>query len=419
MNKVIYPSAIYGEIDAPASKSFMQRAIALSVLAEDETIIENPSRCDDALAGLNIAASFGCKVYDNDSFISIIPDKSVKPTQLLCGESGLAIRLFAPIVGLFSHQVILKAEGSLLTRPADFMVDTLNQLGVQVSTQGGFPPITIRGPLKPGMALLDGSLSSQFLSGLLIALPKANGDSTIRVNRLMSIPYVDMTLQAIEAFGGEVNHTDYNEFTICGNQLYQAGIYTIEGDWSGAAGLLVAGAIGGKIKVNKLQRNSLQADFAVLEALKQAGALIESDESSISITKPETLMAFDFNAMHCPDLFPVLTALAANCQGVSKIHGVHRLVHKESNRGKALKCEFNKIGVSIDFQDDIMLIEGGEIKGGHVFAHNDHRIAMALTLAALNASEPIIIKGTECVNKTYPEFFTDMETLGVHLNTEY
>lgn len=415
MNKVIFPSNIQGQVRAPASKSFMQRAIALAVLADEETIIENPSRCDDTLAGLNIAASFGCKVYDNDSFISIIPNKSVKPSQLLCGESGLAIRLFAPIVGLFSHEVVLKAEGSLLRRPADFMVDTLNQLGVQVITTQGFPPITIQGPIRPGRALLDGSLSSQFLSGLLIALPKADGDSTIRVNHLMSIPYVDMTLQAIKAFGGEINHTDYNEFTIRGNQKYNAGKYTIEGDWSGAAGLLVAGAIGGQIKVNALQRNSLQADLAVLDPLKQAGAIIESDDTSISVSKPKTLRAFDFDALHCPDLFPVLTALAANCQGTSVIRGVHRLIHKESNRGQALKNEFNKIGVSIEFQDDMMLIQGSEITEGRVFAHNDHRMAMALALAALNAEGPITIEGSSCVSKTYPDFFNDLESLGVKI----
>lgn len=413
MNKVIFPSKIRGKVTAPASKSFMQRAIALAVLADEETIIENPSRCDDALAGLNIAASFGCQVYDNGSFISIIPDKEHKPQRLLCGESGLAIRLFAPIAGLFNHAITLEAEGSLLKRPADFMVDTLNQLGVQVSTTAGFPPISIQGPMKPGIALLDGSLSSQFLSGLLIALPKAQGDSTIRVNNLMSIPYVDMTLQAIEAFGGQISHSDYNEFTIAGNQSYHTGKYVIEGDWSGAAGLLVAGAIAGSVVVDKLQRNSFQADVAVMEALQQAGAHIESDENQMRISRPHKLKAFQFDALHCPDLFPVLVALGANCDGVSEIKGVHRLIHKESNRGEALKNEFNKIGIMIDFQDDIMFIKGGELHGGTVFAHNDHRIAMALTLAALNAKDRITIKGAECVNKTYPEFFTDMEALGV------
>ncbi|MDA3890732.1 MAG: 3-phosphoshikimate 1-carboxyvinyltransferase [Salinivirgaceae bacterium] len=413
MIKVIHPSKIKGEVKAPASKSFMQRAIALSVLADGETIIENPSRCDDALAGLNIASSFGCKVYDNGEFISVIPNKEVKPTKLLCGESGLAIRLFAPIVSLYSHQVELQAEGSLLKRPADFMTSTLNQLGVGTETNDGFPPLKIQGPLKTGSAELDGSLSSQFLSGLLIALPKAQGNSTLKVNNLMSIPYIDMTLKAIESFGGKIEHSDYKVFTIQGSQNYNAGTYFIEGDWSGAAGLLVAGAIGGNIMVTKLTSTSTQADMAVMKALRDAGAEIEIDDDTIIIKRPKQLQAFEFDALHCPDLFPVLTALAANCEGTTRISGVHRLLHKESNRGEALKNEFNKIGVSIEFENDIMLIKGGNIQGGDVFAHNDHRIAMALTLAAFNAAGAIKISGTECVNKTYPEFFEDMKMLGV------
>lgn len=415
MNKVVYPSKISGIVKAPASKSFMQRAIALAVLADNETSIENPSRCDDALAGLNIAASFGCKVYDNGSFISIIPSLGFKPEKLLCGESGLAIRLFTPIVSLFSHEVELLAEGSLLKRPTDFMNDTLQQLGVSLTSNNGFPPLKISGPLQAGTATLDGSLSSQFLSGLLIALPMAKGDSLLKVTNLMSIPYIDMTLAAIESFGGKISHTNYNEFRISGGQTYKGGNYHIEGDWSGAAGLLIAGAIGGEIMVEQLTSASTQADMAVLKAIEDAGAEIISKGSTFIIKRPKTLKAFNFDALHCPDLFPVLTALAANCEGVSKISGVHRLIHKESHRGLAIKNEFNKIGISIEFEEDTMLIQGGIISGGEVFAHNDHRIAMALALAAINATDAITIKGAECVNKTYPEFFEDMVGLGANI----
>jgi len=415
MNKTVYPSKISGKVKAPASKSFMQRAIALSVLTEGETIIENPSHCDDALAGLNIAANFGCKVYDNDDFISIITNNSTCPDKLHCGESGLAIRLFAPVVSLFSHSVTLLAEGSLLKRPAGFMADTFKQLGVVFITENGFPPVKIKGPLKPAEIELDGSLSSQFLSGLLITLPVANGNSIVHVKNLKSKPYVDMTLKTVEAFGGIIENNDYQQFTIKGNQKYHTDKYYIEGDWSGAAGLLVAGAIAGEITVEKLQSPSSQADYAVLEAIKQTGALVLQDEknSMVTVIKLENLKSFEFDAEHCPDLFPVLTALAANCKGVSKIKGVHRLTHKESNRGEALKTEFSKLGVKIFFENDIMHIEGTKIKGGKVFAHNDHRIAMALALAAFTANDFVEIEGAECVNKTYPEFFDDLEKLGV------
>jgi 3-phosphoshikimate 1-carboxyvinyltransferase len=416
MNKTIYPSSVLGKIKSPASKSFMQRAIALSVLTHGETIIDNPSHCDDALVGLNIAANFGCKIFDNGDFISIISKKDTKPEKLYCGESGLAIRLFAPVVSLFSHRVELYAEGSLLRRPADFMADVFKQLKVDFATEKDFPPIKIKGPLTPAEIELDGSLSSQFLSGLLITLPLANGNSIINVNNLKSIPYVEMTLKAVEAFGGIIENNNFKTFKIKGNQQYNPIKYQIEGDWSGAAGLLIAGAVSGKITITKLKTPSTQADYAVIDAIEQTGAMVFQDKknSMVTVIKPEDkLKAFDFDAEHCPDLFPVLTALAVNCSGISKIKGVHRLAHKESNRGEVLKNEFAKLGVNIQIKDDTMFIEGIKVKSGKVFANNDHRIAMAFAVAALNADNFVEIEGAECVNKTYPEFFNDLEKLGV------
>lgn len=416
MNKVIFPSKIKGNLNAPASKSFMQRAIALAVVNEGNTKILNPTYCDDALAGLEIARNFGFNVSQDKDFVSLERVSEKIPDQLMCGESGLAIRLFAPIVALANKEVELQAEGSLLKRPADFMEQTFKQLGVGLQTNNGFPPIKINGPIKENTAEVDGSISSQFLSGLLIALPKASHDTKLNVSKLMSIPYIDMTLAAIESFGGKIEYNaDYSEFTIEGNQKYNTDEYFIEGDWSGAAGLLVAGAIAGEITVERLSTSSTQADMAVLNAIEQTGAIISKTADTVTIKAPNKLKAFNFDALHCPDLFPVLTALAANCDGVSRINGVHRLTHKESNRALALKQEFNKIGLRIDFEDDEMVIYGGKMKGAEVFAHNDHRIAMAMTLAAFNADGNITITGAECVNKTYPAFYTDMVDLGAKI----
>lgn len=416
MDKIIFNSLVHGELQAPPSKSFMQRAIALAVLTPGNTVIENPSRCEDALAGLNIAREFGCKVTDDGKNISIFSGELTKPKKLNCWESGLAIRLFTPIASLFSHWVELQAEGSLRKRPTDFMITPLEQLGVEVLSENGFPPINVKGPIKPGLTKVDGSISSQFLSGLLIALPLANGDSVIKCDVLKSTPYIDMTIAAIEDFGGRIIHEDHNEYYIKGNQKYTTDKYFVEGDWSGAAGLLVAGAIAGEITIKNLSLKSNQADMSILEALELAGVAINKQQDAITVKKVDKLKPFEFNAVHCPDLFPVLTALAANCNGVSKISGVHRLLHKESNRAEALKKEFNKIGISIGFEDDKMIVRGGTIKGGEVYAHNDHRIAFALTLAALNAENPIKLKGSRCVKKTYPEFFDDMKSIGASID---
>lgn len=416
MNKLIFPSIIKGKLNAPASKSFMQRAIALAVVNEGNTKILNPTYCDDAIAGLEIARNFGFKVTENKDFVSLERESEIVPDQLMCGESGLAIRLFAPIVALANKEVELNAEGSLLKRPADFMEKTFKQLGVNLQMNQGFPPVKITGPITGSIAEVDGSISSQFLSGLLIALPKSNKDTTLKVKQLMSIPYIDMTLSAIESFGGKIEYNaDYSEFTVKGNQKYNTDEYFIEGDWSGAAGLLVAGAIAGEITVERLSTTSTQADMAVLDAIEQSGAIINKTADTVTIKAPNKLKAFNFDALHCPDLFPVLTALAANCEGKSRINGVHRLTHKESNRALALKEEFNKIGIRIDFENDEMVIYGGKMKGAEVFAHNDHRIAMAMTLAAFNTNGEIAITGAECVNKTYPAFYDDMIGLGAKI----
>lgn len=417
MNKVIFPSKINGEVFAPASKSFMQRAIALAVLSGTNTIIKNPTYCDDAKAGLNIARNFGFKVTENKDAVIIEKANNNFPDEIFCGESGLAIRLFAPILALANKPVWLVAEGSLLKRPADFMELTFKQLGIEFETTNNFPPIKVKGPYINSEAKVDGSISSQFLSGLLIALPKAKGTTKLKVEQLMSVPYIEMTLAAIKSFGANITHNkDYTEFVVEGNQEYDAGEYIIEGDWSGAAGLLVAGAIGGKITLKRLSTNSTQADMAILKAIEQTGASITKTADSVTIKAPEVLQPFVFDALHCPDLFPVLTALAANCNGISQINGVHRLTHKESDRGLVLKEEFSKIGIQIEFEQDEMIIHGGTIKGAEVFAHNDHRIAMALSLAALNAQSEITIKGAECVNKTYTEFYNDLQSLGVNVN---
>ena len=417
MDKLIFPSKIHGTVTASASKSFFQRAIALAILNNNEVEISNLSDCDDAKAALDIAQRFGCHLSFKEHSVRVDPTRIGRPETLHCGEAGLGLRMFTPLAALFNNVIQLTAEGSLLKRPVGFMEDPLKQLGVNTSTNQGFPPIFVKGPLKGGKALLDGSLSSQFLTGLLIALPKASHDSELSVQSLTSIPYIDMTLQAITAFGGTIEHSNYETFHIKGNQQYQAVEYWVEGDWSGAAGLLIAGAIGGYAQVQGLDINSTQADKAVLKAIIDSGAQVKALGKSIEVTSTSSLNAFTFDATHCPDLFPVLTALAANCAGISKIKGVHRLKHKESNRALSLKNEFNKIGLNIEIEDDMMLIQGGKIHEGKVSSHHDHRIAMAMVLAGINAQGPLLIEGAECVNKSYPGFYNDMELLGVRINT--
>jgi 3-phosphoshikimate 1-carboxyvinyltransferase len=358
----------------------------------------------------------------------IVHSEGVKPigTNMNCGESGLGIRMFTPIAALSDQTITIEGEGSLLKRPMHFFDTIFPKLGIEIESKDGYLPIQIKGPLKPVNIEVDGSLSSQFLTGLLMAYAASDAtNAVIHVKDLKSKPYIDLTLSVLNAFGWNVQHHQYERFEFLTHPPLAAHIdYTVEGDWSGAAFLLVAGAIAGPITVKGLQLNSTQADKAVMQALKAAGASIKINEDEIFIGPAKDsaemdtqLKAFEFDATDCPDLFPPLVALAALCNGVTTLHGVSRLAHKESDRGLTLQTEFAKLGIRIDLNQDTMLIYGGTgIHGAEVFSQHDHRIAMACGIAALSADAPITITDAEAVNKSYTDFFLDLQQLGVKVD---
>lgn len=414
MERIIIPSVISGTVTAPSSKSMMQRAIAAGVLTEGETIITNPSYCDDSLASMGIAVALGAKVEPGRTELRINGTGNLKEARLNCGESGLATRMFSPVAALFPEEITITGSGSLKKRPMTMIVEALSQFGVSCTSRDGYLPLTIRGPLKGGKCEIDGSISSQLLTGLLMALPAAENDSEIRVRDLKSRPYIDMTLEVLEKFGIIVENTAFEYFRIRGNQKYRACRFAVEGDWSGGAFLLVAGAVNGTITVNGLQAASRQSDKAVLSALDKAGAVLSINDNAISVSTAE-LKSFEFDATDSPDLFPPLVALAANCKGVSGIKGVSRLIHKESNRAKALLEEFSKMNIKVEINGDYMLISGGKVQGTRVESHDDHRIAMAVAVASLKAEGRTHIRDSHCIAKSYPAFFDDLRQVGVEV----
>ncbi len=410
MDVTISPSRISGTVMAPPSKSYMQRAIALAVLSHQPTVISNLSECNDCRAAIEIARSLGCNVELGNGEMTVCPPAgALSAKHLHCGESGLALRMFTPIASLLDTEVEMTGEGSLTQRPVGFIESTLKQLGVNVQTTNGLLPIHVKGPMKGGDATVDGSISSQFLTGLLIVLPTLRNGTMLTVNNLTSRPYIDMTMQIISDFGASVKHFNYEQFAISGNQTYNCPRYRVEGDWSGAASLIVSAAIAGTMTIKGLNQNSAQADKAILGVLSLTGTIYHFVGDELTIEHNRHLRSFYFDATNCPDLFPVLASLAANCTGQSTIKGVHRLIHKESDRALAIKEELGKLGVKIIIDDDDMHIYGGQIAGGQASARNDHRMAMALANCALNAKQPVTILGAECVSKSYPDFF---EALG-------
>lgn len=416
----ISPSTIAGSIHAPASKSSMQRACAAALISGNETIISNPGRSNDDLAAIGVIKKLGAAVIaHHDKLLVRGADISSTSGEINCGESGLGLRMFAPLAALSHNEILLNGTGSLLQRPMNFFDEIFPQLGISVQSSDGKLPIKIRGPLRPKDISIDGSLSSQFLTGLLMAYAKAcTSRASIRVNNLTSKPYIDLTLHVLEHFGWHVENRDYEEFyfdpAVLKGDSAVAGdkrTYTVEGDWSGASFLLVASAIAGEIRVEGLDPASSQADKAILEALRLAGARISVNENSISV-QGETLEGFDFNATDCPDLFPPLVALAVYCKGTTRITGVKRLTHKESNRAITLQGEFGKLGCTVVLRGNEMIIEGNSaLTGGIVHSNHDHRIAMACAVAALKAGGPVTIYSAEAIDKSYPDFYDHLKKL--------
>jgi 3-phosphoshikimate 1-carboxyvinyltransferase len=404
------PSAVSGKIQAPPSKSYAQRAIAIAAMANGNSELYFPGSSDDVNAAINVVRQLGADTRWDLNTLHVSGGLTAPAEPLDCGEAGLSVRMFSSIAGIFNKTVVLTGRGSLLRRPMHIVENSLKAMGAECSTSGGFLPLTVRGPLRGGVAEVDGSFSSQVLTGMLIAAPFTEKDLTIIVRDLTSRPYIDITLAVMKHFGVEVENNGYSEFFVRSGQRYHPAKYTIEGDWSAAAFLLVAGAIAGEVEVENIIEDSPQADRAILIALERAGASLWRGGQSVRVGKRD-LKAFEFDATHCPDLFPPLVSLAAYCNGKTIISGAERLLHKESNRAATLKEEFGKLGIEITIDGDKMIIRGGKCTGGTIFSHEDHRIAMACAVAALGAEEPVTIEGAGAVAKSYPEFFDDMNKI--------
>ena len=402
---------IAGVVTPPCSKSYAQRALAAALLADGETILRNLDFCDDTLSAIRVIETLGAEVERLDErTVKVRGGLAPKSNTLNVGESGLATRMFTPIASLCDVPITIQGEGTLIYRPMNMMIEPLRKLGVEVRDGGGRLPVEVCGPMRGGEIDVDGSVSSQFLTGLLMALPLAKEDTTIAVANAVSKPYLDMTIDLASKFGVNIQHNDYEEFFVEGDQKYEAADLVIEGDWSAAAMLLVAGAIGGEITLTNVSMLSKQADVAICDALVRAGASVTSEPNSITVESRD-LVAFEFNATQCPDLFPALAALAAAAEGESVIYGTHRLEHKESNRAETIAEEYKKLGIEVRLEGDAMYIKGGNIRSAEVESHHDHRIAMSLAVSALRSDGELLIRNAECVAKSFPDFFGVLESL--------
>ncbi|HZH86855.1 MAG TPA: 3-phosphoshikimate 1-carboxyvinyltransferase [Brumimicrobium sp.] len=420
MNEILlHPKKdVLGHILLPSSKSYAQRALALAGLSQEKVVIHRLVESDDCIAAQNIIQALGAEfTRENDSLLlhKGIDFKTSEELEINCGESGLSTRLFSAFSLLFDQSFTLNGEGSIAQRTMEMVIEGLEQFGKKIKSNQSKLPLVISGKVNQHQVEIDGSISSQFLTGLITVAPFLNFDTEITVRNLKSKPYISMTIDLLNHFGLTCENKKFEKFYIQGNQKVSEEIeYSVEGDWSAASFMIVAGAIGGRMKLEGLKMNTHQGDVAILEAVKQAGARVKWENDRLIIEK-DKLQAIHFDATECPDLFPPLVVLAAYVNGKSTFKGVHRLKHKESDRAITLQQECKKVGVIIEIIGDEMIVHGrggGKVNEPIVFSsHNDHRIAMAMSLFSIGAHSPIKITGAKAIDKSYPDFYKDFLTV--------
>ncbi|MCL2181155.1 MAG: 3-phosphoshikimate 1-carboxyvinyltransferase [Treponema sp.] len=422
MNVKVLPNPLSGSVNAIPSKSQAHRALICAGLSDAVTHIECGSQSKDIAATSACLSAMGAGVRRQNDVYIVQPLKQVS-APLLCGESGSTFRFLLPVVCALGQRASFILEGRLPERPLSPLYEELVRHGCALSPHG-VNPFNAEGKLTPGVFSLDAGVSSQFISGLLFALPLLKGDSELRLTgQIESYPYIELTVSMLEAFGIKVEFKDA-VFSIPGGQAYRSpGTVRIEGDWSNAAFWLTAGALGENgVTCNGLDLRSKQGDRAIMDILERFGAQIEKSGSSVTVRdgridgrKPrgKRLRGIEIDARDIPDLVPVLAAAAAAAEGTTVIRGAGRLRGKESDRLAAVSSVLNGLGADVRVTDDGLIINGGgALNGGQVSSWGDHRIAMTAAVASMLCAQPVIINGAEAVNKSYPGFFDDLRSLG-------
>jgi 3-phosphoshikimate 1-carboxyvinyltransferase len=406
----IKPSSFKGKVTIPGSKSVAQRAIAGAMLANGKSLIYQAGKSGDVSSALFLARACGADVERKEPII--ITGNGINPSsEMSAGESGLASRMFLPLIALSDKQVTLHGEGSLLARPFEILEKVLPSLGVDCRSNQGKLPFRIKGPLRGGEIKIDGSTSSQFVTGLLMALPLCEEDSIIYVENAISKPYLQLTLDVMNEFGIQIEHTDLSVFNIRGNQSYKPCELIVPGDWSAASNFLVLGALTSEVGISMDNPGNrfTQADSHILDVLISAGVNIEITETSISVKKSE-IKSFTCDLRNSPDLFPPLAVLAVFADGPSILKGAKRLVFKESNRAMVIVDEFAKAGIEVEVDGDDMIVHPGTPENTIMDARNDHRIAMAAAVLA-SASKGMRIRDAHSVDKSFPDFFDQLDRI--------
>lgn len=419
----IIPSKLKGTVLVPSSKSMGHREIICAGLAEGTSLVDNISMSKDIEATCRCLTALGVEIepavsaFQGRSALRITGNGHLSSVCSMadCGESGSTLRFFIPLGAMLGVPFTFVGHGKLVSRPLQAYYDIFQEQGIVYTNNAGLLPLTVNGRLKAGIFRLPGNVSSQFVSGLLFALPLLEGDSVIELtSALESASYVDMTLSCLAKYGIKVVNENHRRYFVPGGQHYQAHTSKVEGDWSQAAFWAVGGALGKGITCAGVDFSVLQGDKVLVDIMRAMGAGLEEQGTNLLVEK-STTQGIIIDAADCPDIIPILTVLAAVSYGRTEIINAGRLRIKECDRLAAISRELSRLGAAVTELPEGLVIEGkpeGLRGGAEVDAWNDHRIAMSLAIAAQCCKEPIVLTGAGSVAKSYPEFWQDYQSVG-------
>lgn len=420
MNVTIKPSKLEGSIMIPPSKSLSHRAIIAASLALGKSVISNVLYSKDIKATIEAMRACGAIIEEYDDYLVIYGSKVKRVKSMInANESGSTIRFMIPIALVCDAPMEFRGENHLVKRPLDTFLEIFDLQGISYERGEDYLPLKVNSGIKSGVYKVRGDISSQFITGLLYALPILDGDSKIEITTtLESKGYIDLTLDMLKKFGIQIENRDYKEFYIKGNQNYTPCDYTIEGDFSQSAFFLVADCLGANIKLKAMNMDSHQGDKKILKDIEDFSSKIHYENDELYADSIKTKGAIiDFS--QSPDLGPALTVLASLSEGKSKFINAGRLRIKECDRITCMKEELEKLGANIiEYEDGMEIFGVDSLTGGVIDSHNDHRVAMSFAMASIKAKGDIKILNAGCVSKSYPNFWEVFERLGGKIEYE-
>ena len=416
----ITPSKLEGTVVIPPSKSLSHRAIIAAGLSNGKSIISNIMYSKDIIATIGAMRAIGANIIEHDNYLEITGSKVKRISDVIdANESGSTIRFMIPIAMTIPDKVTFIGKNNLCKRPLDSFFEIFDKKNIKYERGEDYLPLEVEGKLTPGEYEIRGDISSQFITGLLYALPLLDGDSVIKITTPMeSKGYIDLTIDMLKLFGIEIINDNYEKFIVKGNQEYKAHDYMVEGDFSQSAFFLVADMLGANIKLKAMNMHSHQGDKKIIADVEDFGGIIDYSDELLSV-KSDNVKNTIIDFSQSPDLGPALTVLAQLAEGTTKFINASRLRIKECDRITCMKEELEKLGGSIDEMPDGMIIYGiNRLHGGVVNSHNDHRVVMALAMATLRMDGDLVIENAEAITKSFPNFFEVFESLGGKIKYE-